>query len=73
MKNSIKKFFKKIFNSNTGYFIESITYVYNDRIEIGYVLYRGYIMFGISGHTRINVYVNKIDAESDMKKLSETK
>jgi hypothetical protein len=30
-------------------------------------------MFGISGHTRINVYVNKIDAESDMKKLSETK
>ena len=55
---------KKLFNSNTGYFINTLTYFYKGKVEIGYILCKGYIMFGITGYSRLNVFVDKSEAES---------
>jgi len=54
---------KKIFNTNTGYFIKRVPYQSEGRHYIGYVLCRGYIMFGIPGYDKIEVYTDKTEAE----------
>jgi hypothetical protein len=58
------KLIKKLFNSNTGYFLNSHTYYYKEKEEIGYILCRGYVMFGIPGYKRITMFTNKLDAQS---------
>jgi len=60
----MRKIIKKLFNTNTGYFLESIPYYYEGEQYIGYVVRRGYIMFGIPGHTKVSIFLNKSDAES---------
>ena len=55
---------KKLFNLNTGYFLNPHTYYYKGEEEIGYILCRGYVMFGIPGYKRISVFTNKLDAQS---------
>ena len=55
---------KKLFNSNTGYFLKTHTYYYNGNLEIGYILCKGYRMFGIAGYSRLNVFVDKKEAEA---------
>lgn len=47
-------FFKKIFNLNTGYFIKKLPYEYENKYYIGYMICKGYIIFGISGYDVIN-------------------
>lgn len=61
-KISVRKIFKNIFNSNTGYFIKEISYSYKGIHAVGYVLCKGYIMFGIPGYDRIGVYLDKQEA-----------
>ena len=60
--SSIKKLFNKIFNTNTGYFIRSHVYKYNGTRQIGYILCKGYIMFGIPGYDRIEIYLTREEA-----------
>lgn len=60
----MKKLIKKLFNLNTGYFLNTHPYYYKGEKEIGYSLCRGYIMFGIPGYKRINIFTNKLDAHS---------
>jgi hypothetical protein len=55
---------KKLFNTNTGYFLNTLTYFYNGKVETGYILCKGYIMFGIPGYSRLNVFVDKNEAEA---------
>ena len=60
--SSVRKIFKKIFNTNTGYFIKEISFPYKGIRAVGYVLCKGYIMFGIPGYDRIGVYLDKQEA-----------
>jgi hypothetical protein len=53
------KMLKKIFNTNTGYFIKKVTYDFRGNYEIGYVLCKGYVIFGIPGYDVIGVYTDK--------------
>jgi hypothetical protein len=55
---------KKLFNSNTGYFLNTQTYYYKGNFEIGYILCKGYKIFGIHGYRRLNVFVDKNEAEA---------
>ena len=41
---------KKIFNLNTGYFIKELIYDYESKYYIGYMICKGYIIFGIPGY-----------------------
>jgi hypothetical protein len=66
------KLLKKLFNLNRGYWIETHLYQYKGKLEIGYVLYQGYTIFGINGKDRINVYVDLKDAKEDLEKLNLT-
>lgn len=50
---------KRVFNSNTGYFVSKIIYTYDGYPILGYVLSRGYVCFGIPGITRIAVCSDK--------------
>jgi hypothetical protein len=61
--------FKKIFNFNTGYFINETLYWYNGKLEIGYVLCKGYILFGLFGYDRINVFVDKTEANNALNQI----
>ena len=65
----IKSLFKKVFNTNTGYFIKEVSYFYEGKPEVGYVLCKGYIMFGIPGYDRIGVYIDKSEVEEVKAKL----
>ena len=59
----MKKLFSKIFNSDTGSFIEEVVYFYEGKPLIGYVVYRGYIMFGLCGHDTLGVFLTRDEAE----------
>lgn len=67
---TMKKFFKKIFNTNTGYYLIERVYEYNCKIYIGYVLCQGYIMFGIPGYKRLGIFVDKSEADEALKFLT---
>jgi len=56
--SKVREMFKKIFNTNTGYFIKPHVYRYSETQEIGYILCKGYIMFGIPGYDRIEIYLD---------------
>lgn len=58
----MKNIFKKLFNLNTGYFINEVSYFYEGRTYIGYVLCKGYVLFGIPGYDKIDCFVDKSDA-----------
>ena len=61
-----KSTLRKLFNTNTGYFLKSVLYFYNGNAEIGFILCKGFILFGISGYDRINYFVDKKDAEKEL-------
>lgn len=63
----LKELFEKAFNTNTGYFIKKVIYWYQGRSEVGYVLCRGFVMFGIPGYDRLGVFVDQEDAIRDLK------
>lgn len=60
---------KKLFNSNTGYFINTHHYRYNCKNEVGYIVCQGYRMFGIFGFDRLEVFTDKKEAENYLKSL----
>lgn len=60
---------RRIFNSNTGYFLNHHTYHYKGEEEIGYILCRGYVMFGIPGYKKLSIFTNKSEAEATLLKL----
>jgi hypothetical protein len=59
---SVRQMLKKIFNTNTGYFIKEVTYYFEGNYEIGYVLCKGYLMFGIPGYDVVRVYTDRTEA-----------
>jgi hypothetical protein len=67
--NKVRKMFKKIFNTNTGYFIKTIVYFYKENSSIGYVLCKGYLMFGIPGYDVVNIYTDEAEAKEAQAKL----
>ena len=58
---SVRQMLKKIFNTNTGYFIKEVTYDFRGNYEVGYVLCKGYLMFGIPGYDVVRVYTDKTE------------
>ncbi len=54
----MKNLFKRLFNTNTGYFLESCVYKYEGKYYIGYFLRKGYRLFGISGHDTIDSFLD---------------
>lgn len=65
----MKKFIKGLFNTNTGYFINTISYYYECKYYTGYILCKGFIIFGIPGYDRIEIFLNKNDAETSLNNL----
>ena len=63
---------KKLFNSNTGYFLNTHVYDYQGKPQIGYVLCKGYIMFGIPGYDRLGVFIDKDEAETALNNLQKS-
>ena len=68
----LKTLLGKLFNTNTGYWIETRLYQYNGKVEIGYVIYKGFVMFGISGKDKVNVYVDLKEAKETLEKVKLT-
>lgn len=62
----MKRLLKKIFNTNTGYFLKPVPYFYDGEWHMGYILCKGYIMFGLSGYDVISHYINKETAEREL-------
>ena len=58
---------RKFFNLNTGYFINTHNYFYNGILEEGYIICKGYILFGLFGFDRIEIHTNKEEAEERLK------
>lgn len=58
---TIQTFFKKGFNTNTGYSVEERLYpsYTENKLHIGYVLIKNYTMIWIKGYDRIEVFINK--------------
>ena len=54
---------KKFFNLNTGYFIKIHNYYYNGILENGHIICKGYILFGLFGYDRIEIHIDKKEAE----------
>lgn len=62
----MKKIFKKIFNLNTGYFVNPVPYDWEGKTYTGYTVCQGYILFGIPGYSRVGFFVDKEDADGHM-------
>jgi hypothetical protein len=67
------KILKKIFNANTGYFIKNHTYYYDGKPHVGYIVCRGYVMFGITGYDKVDIFVEKNEADEFINKLDKIK
>ena len=62
----MKKIFKKLFNLNTGYFINQVPYDYEGKTYTGYIVCQRYVLFGIPGYDRVGFFVDKDDADRHM-------
>ena len=69
---SVRQMLKKIFNTNTGYFIKTVVYFYREDSKIGYVLCKGYLMFGIPGYDVVEIYIDETKAREAQAKLKGT-
>jgi hypothetical protein len=63
----------KLFNSNTGYFINCHSYWFNGMMQTGYVVCQGYKFLGINGFYRIGYFVHKTEAEEYLKTFAHLK
>jgi hypothetical protein len=72
MKNIFRKLYRKLFNPNTGSFIEKVIYPYKGKYKVGFALYREYVYFGIPGHALIGAYLTEEEAMSEKKKFDES-
>jgi hypothetical protein len=61
---------KKLFSTNTGYFLNTHLYDYEGDTYIGYVLCRSYVFFGIEGYTKIKVFVEKDEADAALRQMN---
>jgi hypothetical protein len=52
-------FIKSGFNTNCGYFVKEMAYPFLGISCIGYVLYKEYKMFWLTGYDRVEVFVDK--------------
>ena len=50
---------KKIFNLNTGMFVNQRLYTYNGKPHIGFELCQGFVLFGIPGYDRLYICHDK--------------
>ena len=62
----MKKLFSKIFNLNTGTFIKELVYYYEGKAYVGYIVCRGYILFGLFGYDRLEYCLTKKEAENSI-------
>ena len=65
----LKRIGRIFFDFNTGYFLKSVTYYYNGEYHVGYILCRGWKIFGIHGYDRIKVFIDRIQAKDELNKL----
>ena len=63
------KWFKTLFNTNTGYFIDKLVYYYEGEPYLGYILCQGYVLFVIPGYDRVGIYCDKESLLNSMKIL----
>lgn len=66
----IKAFFRKGFNTDTGYFLKPVGYA---RYETAYFLCKGWVMFWIPGYDRVYCFLDKREAEECLKKANNQK
>ena len=55
---------KKLFNLNTGYFLNPHIYYYKGEQRVGYILCKGYSVLSIPGFERLSIFTDKLEAES---------
>ena len=67
----MKQFIKLLFNLNTGYFINTYNYYHNGILEEGYVICKGYILFGISGYDKVEFHYDLYLAKERLKRLTQ--
>jgi len=58
---------KKAFNLNAGIFIEEVVYDYYGKYFTGYIIYQGYILFGIPGYDRLDICPTKESLDETLK------
>ena len=56
---NIINFIKSGFNMNLGYTVNERIYTYNSKPHLGYVVVKNYIIFWITGYTRIGLFVDR--------------
>jgi hypothetical protein len=64
------KIINKFFNLNTGYFIQEITYPYEGKLYIGYMICKGYVIFCIPGYDVIKYCCDKESLIFNIKELN---
>lgn len=60
----------KLFNLNTGYFINNIRYYYNSKPYLGFQLCKGYRIFGIPGYDTLALCCDRESLENELKVLN---
>ncbi len=68
----MKKLFKFLFNTDGGYFLKEVFYDYKGRTELGFIICKGYRMFGIFGYDKIAACGNIDDVNETVKRLGIT-
>ncbi len=66
---TLKGIIRSLFNLNTGYFIKPVTYFYNGEYNVGYILCKGYKIFGVTGYDRIDTFIDCKEAQDALNKL----
>ena len=60
---------KNLFNSNTGYFINTHSYWYDNKTELGYIVCQSYKVFGISGFVKLGIFIEIKEANNYLESL----
>ena len=53
MKQKIKDTWKKLFNTNVGYYLKEIYYPFEGKTYVGYVICKGYLFLGFFGYDKV--------------------
>lgn len=68
---TLKKILNFFFNPNTGYYLNPVPYEYKGESCMGYVLCKGYVILGIPGYERIDIFPDREEAEEALAKINQ--
>lgn len=68
----IKEIWKTLFNTNTGYYLKEVYYLYEGKPHIGYVICKGFLFFGAFGYDNVAICVDMDEVNKTLKRLNIT-